>query len=306
MGMWMGDRKIKTMYHHQHNGIFYKRNIDIATNITTLVAVWMISTICCNATTCTTDTVEALLEFRSAFSDPSGKVFSTWDSGGSDCCSWKGVTCQDSALIILDVEGPSGTGSDQVTKNQSYSGGKPGNTLYKLKDLQTLKLTHLQFSTKIPSQWSSFSNNVVSITVNDCDLQGSIPSGVANIDHLQRLDLSNNNLSGSIPSKLCSLKSLTYLDLSYNQLDTSSVPDCLANGGSITNVNYGHQSSSNSSSSSSSSSGSGSASGGGSSSGNGTSYSSGNLQLNPPASSPSLLFAPLLLSSMILLSNLML
>jgi hypothetical protein len=303
----MGDRKIKTMnHHHQHVGMHFRSKIDIATHIITLVVVWMISVICCSATTCTTDTVEALLEFRSAFSDPSGKVFSTWDSGGSDCCSWKGVTCQDSALITLDVEGPSGTGSDQVTKNQSYSGGKPGNTLYKLKDLQTLKLTHLQFSTKIPSQWSSFSNNVVSITVNDCDLQGSIPSGLANIDHLQRLDLSNNNLSGSIPSKLCNLKSLTYLDLSYNQLDTSSVPDCLANGGSITNVNYGHQSSSSSSSSSSSGSGSGSGSGGGSSSsGSGSSYSSGNLQLNPPASSPSLLFASLLLSSVILLSNLM-
>lgn len=183
-----------------------------------------------------------MLEFRSAFSDPSGKVFSSWDNGG-DCCDWKGVTCQDGAVIVLDVEGPSGTGSDYVTSNQSYS-GKPGRTLVKLKDLQTLKLKNLQFSSKIPSQWSSFSDSLVVITVNNCDLQDDIPSGIASNIHLQTLDLKANSLTGDIPSKLCNLQDLKYLDLSYNQLDTSDVPDCLANGGSVTNVNYGHQSAS--------------------------------------------------------------
>lgn len=211
-------------------------------------------------TTCSSSTEEALLDFRSAFSDPSGTVFSSWDNGG-DCCSWKGVTCQDGAVIVLDVEGPSSSGSDHVTSNSSYS-GKPGHTLTKLKDLQTLKLRNLQFSSKIPSQWSSFSDSLVVITVNNCDLQDDIPSGIASNSHLQTLDLKSNSLTGDIPSKLCNLKDLKYLDLSYNQLSTNDVPDCIANGGSVTNVNYGHQSTSSGSDGGDGGDGSGSGSGG--------------------------------------------
>lgn len=222
-------------------------------------------TTCCStySSSCSSNTVEALLDFRSAFCDPSGRVFSSWDNGG-DCCTWKGVTCQDGALIVLDVEGPSTTGSDKVTSNQSYS-GKPGHTLAKLKDLQTLKLRNLQFGSKIPSQWSSFSDCLVVITVNNCDLQNDIPSGIASNKNLQTLDLKANSLIGNIPSKLCNLKDLKYLDLSYNQLDTSDVPNCIANGGSVTNVNYGHQSSSggNGGSGGSGSGGSGSSGGNG-------------------------------------------
>ncbi|KAG0570955.1 hypothetical protein M758_6G192000 [Ceratodon purpureus] len=221
---------------------------------------------CCSAdSSCSSNTAEALLDFRSAFSDPSGTVFSSWDNGG-DCCTWKGVTCQDGALVVLDVEGPSTTGSDQVTSNQSYS-GKPGHTLSKLKDLQTLKLRNLQFSSKIPSQWSSFPDSLVVITVNNCDLQDDIPSGIASNSHLQTLDLKANSLTGDIPSKLCNLKDLKYLDLSYNQLDTSDIPDCIANGGSVTNVNYGHQSTSSSNNGGDGGSGSGGSGGSGGSSG---------------------------------------
>lgn len=171
---------------------------------------------------------------------------------------------------MLDVEGPASTGSNAVTSNQSYS-GKPGHTLSKLKDLQTLKLKNLQFSSKIPSQWSSFSDSLVALTVNNCDLQDDIPSGIASNSHLQTLDLKGNSLTGDIPDKLCDLKDLKYLDLSYNQLDTGEVPDCIANGGSVTNVNYGHQSSSSSNNGGDGGDGgSGSSGGSGGSGGNGT------------------------------------
>jgi len=128
-------------------------------------------------------------------------------------------------------------------------------------------MKNLQFNSKIPSQWSSFSDSLVVLTVNNCDLQDDIPSGIASNSHLQTLDLKSNSLSGDIPSKLCNLQDLKYLDLSYNELDTSDVPDCLANGGSVTNVNYGHQSPS------SKSDGSDGDSSSGGSGGNGTVYS---------------------------------
>lgn len=236
----------------------------------------------CNAATCSSTTVDALLGFRSAFNDPRDKVFSSWDDA-SDCCTWAGVTCRDGALVVLDLEGPSGTGSDQVTSNQSYS-GRPGHSLNKLQDLQTLKLKNLQFSSKIPSQWSSFSDSLTAITVNDCDLQDSIPSGIASNSKLQTLDLKSNSLTGEIPSKLCNLQDLKYLDLSYNDLDTGSVPNCITNGGSITNVNYGHQSAN---SDNSGNSGSGSSSG--------SSYSPYNTNSGTTVAQPKLLLIIILL-----------
>ncbi|KAH9535049.1 hypothetical protein CY35_17G034000 [Sphagnum magellanicum] len=208
--------------------------------------IWVISFLSlilsrCNATSstgaCSSDSKDALLDFREAFSDPNEKVFSSWDSGGDDCCTWSGVTCsQEGAVTELDVEGPS---DYQITRNESYSGEKPGASLAELQDLQTLTLKYLQFSSKIPSQWGSFSA-LVSLTVNDCDLEGSIPSSLSNIHTLTHLDLQNNNLSGSIPSNLCKLETLTYLDLSSNDLHTSSssIPSCLNN---ITTFNYGNQ-----------------------------------------------------------------
>ena len=210
--------------------------------ILVILAVVLAAATRCNAATCTSTIVDALLEFRNAFNDPRYKVFYNWDdAGGSDCCNWPGITCQNGALTVLDLEGPLGTGSDRVTNNRSYS-GRPGHTLDKLQDLQTLKLKNLQFSSRIPSQWSSFSDSLVAITINNCDLQDSIPSGIASNSKLQTLDLKYNNLTGEIPSRLCDLQDLKYLDLSYNDLDTGSIPSCITNGGSITNVNYGHQS----------------------------------------------------------------
>ncbi|XP_024385745.1 uncharacterized protein [Physcomitrium patens] len=212
------------------------------TRILTILAAIVAAATCCSAATCSSESLKALLEFRKEFIDPSGKVFSTWNETVSDCCAWKGLTCQNEMLVVLDVEGPSGTGSDFVTSNKSYS-SKPGHSLSKLKDLQTLRLKNILFSSKIPSQWSSFSDSLVELTVNNCDLQGSIPSGLASNIHLKSLDLMSNNLKGGIPSKLCNLKELKYLDLSYNELNTSTVPDCMTSGRGYTmNVSYGHQS----------------------------------------------------------------
>ncbi|KAG0587701.1 hypothetical protein KC19_2G184900 [Ceratodon purpureus] len=219
------------------------RSWSSCTHILVSLAVILAAATRCNAATCTSNTVDALIEFRRAFIDPRNRVFSSWDeASGNDCCTWAGVTCQNGALVVLDLEGPSVTSSDRVTNNHSYS-GRPGHTLNKLQDLQTLKLKNLEFNSRIPSQWSSFPESLVAITINNCDLQGSIPSGIASNSKLQTLDLKSNNLTGEIPSRLCNLQDLKYLDLSYNDLDTSSVPSCITNGGSITNVNYGHQNS---------------------------------------------------------------
>nr|XP_024388082.1 protein NSP-INTERACTING KINASE 2-like [Physcomitrium patens]XP_024388093.1 protein NSP-INTERACTING KINASE 2-like [Physcomitrium patens]XP_024388102.1 protein NSP-INTERACTING KINASE 2-like [Physcomitrium patens]XP_024388113.1 protein NSP-INTERACTING KINASE 2-like [Physcomitrium patens]PNR62728.1 hypothetical protein PHYPA_001152 [Physcomitrium patens] len=235
-----------------------------------LVAVILAAISVCSADTCSSSTVEALLAFRSAFNDPSGTVFTNWGNGG-DCCTWKGITCQDGNLVTLDVEGPS---SNQLTKNESYS-GKPGNTLSKLKVLQTLTLKNLQFSSKIPSQWSSLSDDLTILTVNNCDLQDDLPNGIASNSNLQTLDLKDNSLTGDIPDKLCNLKDLKYLDLSYNHLDTGNIPDCIANGGSVTNVNYGHQSNDSGDSSGGSGGNGSSSSGNGGNGGNGGSAGEG-------------------------------
>ncbi|NIM13263.1 MAG: hypothetical protein GTO45_14215 [Candidatus Aminicenantes bacterium] len=72
-----------------------------------------------------------------------------------------------------------------------------------------------------------YSGNVRFLSLSNNKLNGSIPSQLSNLTHLEELFLSNNQLSDSIPYTLGNL-SLTVLDLSDNQL-SGSIPSQLGN-----------------------------------------------------------------------------
>ncbi|KAL5556928.1 hypothetical protein UlMin_039164 [Ulmus minor] len=57
---------------------------------------------------------------------------------------------------------------------------------------------------------------VTGVALPSSQLLGSIPSDLATIQHLQRLDLSNNSLNGSLPQSLFNNTELRFLDLSNN------------------------------------------------------------------------------------------
>jgi Leucine-rich repeat (LRR) protein len=118
--------------------------------------------------------------------------------------------------------------NQQPYRNKNYSISNFGSTLADLKDLEMMQLQWIFFNSPIPSAWgNSFSDNLTVITVNDCNLESSIPSNLGDIGNLQHLDLQSNYLTGTIPQQLCNLRHLVYLDVSYNDLQSGAVPSCL-------------------------------------------------------------------------------
>ena len=65
---------------------------------------------------------------------------------------------------------------------------------------------------------------VTELTLSFKGLDGTIPSGLGNLNMLTHLNLRSNDLSGSIPSSLGDLSSLTYLNLHSNDL-SGGIPD---------------------------------------------------------------------------------
>ncbi len=181
----------------------------------------------CSAWTCSSDSETALLGFKNGLIDPDG-LLDEWVPG-TNCCYWPYVTCRqsDGAVIELSI---TGSARPNHQPYRSKNANSLGSTLADLTELQLLKLQWIFFNSPIPSAWGSFSDNLVFLIVNDCNLQGSIPSNLGDIHSLQRLDLQANFLTGVIPQQLCNLQSLNYLDVSYNNLQSGAiVPTCFQN-----------------------------------------------------------------------------
>jgi len=193
----------------------------------------------CRAWDCSANDKAVLLSFKSGFVDNAG-VFSTWQSNSTNCCTWTGVTCRESdgAVIELSVIGSSGT-NQQPYRDSSYNGGTVGAGLIALAYLQKLKIQWVLFNGGIPSQWGEFSDNLIWITVNNANLRNDIPSNLANINNLQRLDLKENHLTGSIPSTFCTHQKINYIDVSYNDMSYILVPACLQGQNNITIIYEG-------------------------------------------------------------------
>ncbi|KAK1423303.1 hypothetical protein QVD17_18601 [Tagetes erecta] len=77
--------------------------------------------------------------------------------------------------------------------------------------------------------WNDQENRLISLTLRDFGLAGTISSDLQLCASLQNLDLSGNKLTGSIPSEICTwLPYLVMLDLSDNEF-TGDIPASLGN-----------------------------------------------------------------------------
>ena len=60
-------------------------------------------------------------------------------------------------------------------------------------------------------------DKVVSITLSENNLTGTLPAQIGDLQHLQSLVLFKNNLQGVLPSSLGLLKNLRVLNVSFNK-----------------------------------------------------------------------------------------
>ncbi|XP_078174841.1 uncharacterized protein LOC144568378 [Carex rostrata] len=111
--------------------------------------------------------------------------------------------CSTLTLIVLDY---------------NYFSGIIPSSFGALENLQIFSLRSNQLEAKRPHDWSFmdlFTNCTLleTIDLGDNQLQGLLPSSIANLSGLLQLALNNNPISGSIPATLGKLNNLTWLNL---------------------------------------------------------------------------------------------
>ncbi|XP_031496819.1 LRR receptor-like serine/threonine-protein kinase FLS2 [Nymphaea colorata] len=138
---------------------------------------------------CLSNQSSALLQFKQSFLNiyefyrPDALI--SWQRDGSDCCHWKGVTCNNLTGFVIALEIPAPDFGDVI------AGIAVDSSLFKLRYLQRLDLSYNQ-------------------------LNGAIPKRLVELTHLTHLNLSHCGFSGQIPVELSQMTRLVSLDLSYN------------------------------------------------------------------------------------------
>ncbi|KAM0929491.1 hypothetical protein ACQ4PT_001560 [Festuca glaucescens] len=161
----------------------------------------------------------ALLQLKNAV--PFAELLRRWspDSGGTDHCSWPGVTCDvKSRVVALHVS----SSSPRSRPGRGIAGELPP-SVGLLTELKELSLPSRGLFGEIPAEiWRLEKLEVVNLAGNS--LQGALPAAFPR--RLRVLNLASNALHGEIPASLCSCTDLERLDLSSNRLN-GTVPQVL-------------------------------------------------------------------------------
>ncbi|PUZ59578.1 hypothetical protein GQ55_4G053600 [Panicum hallii var. hallii] len=178
---------------------------------------------------------DALLAFKAAVSDPSGKLRSWNDT--VHCCRWPGVSCTAGRVTSLDVSahGLTGTLSPAVgdlehlrvlnLTDNGVSGRIPA-SLGRLRRLTYLSLCNNAFTGEIPAALRNCSALAVAF-LNNNHLTGGVPEWLDALQNLTVLGLGHNSLSGRIPPSLGNLTKIQKLQLDQNLLE-GGIPDGLS------------------------------------------------------------------------------
>ncbi|KAH7575487.1 hypothetical protein JRO89_XS02G0122500 [Xanthoceras sorbifolium] len=103
----------------------------------------------------------------------------------------------------------------------------------KLSNLEVLKLAYVNISSSIPHNLENLSS-LTDFSLENCGMQGTIPSSICNLTKLAYLDLAYNNFSGELPTFIGCLGSLKELYIPNSNF-SSRLPSSLSN---LTQLNY--------------------------------------------------------------------
>ncbi|KAK4485051.1 hypothetical protein RD792_007659 [Penstemon davidsonii] len=147
-----------------------------------------------------------------------------WNASGGDPCgeSWRGVTCQGSSVVSIQI---SGLGLS----------GTMGYLLNNLMSLKTLNLASNNLSGNLPYSISTM-GSLTYLNISRNGLSQAIGDMFANHSTLSTMDLSFNNFTGDLPPSLNSTN-LSTLQVQNNQL-TGSLNTLV--GLPLTNLNVAH------------------------------------------------------------------
>ncbi|XP_055801592.1 protein STRUBBELIG-RECEPTOR FAMILY 2 isoform X2 [Solanum dulcamara] len=148
----------------------------------------------------TDDEEEALRDLYRALNSPA--QLNNWKLEGGDPCeeSWTGVSCHQSSVIEIKLQGLSLTGNLE-------------GQLVSLLHLKHLDLSSNHFHGDIPN---SLPHNLTDLNLSSNNFSQSIPHTVTSMKHLRHLNLSQNLLSGPLPDVFGGFENLIMMDLSHN------------------------------------------------------------------------------------------
>ncbi|XP_027174118.1 receptor-like protein 33 [Coffea eugenioides] len=142
---------------------------------------------------CLSEQKGLLLQLRSnlTYDSSLSTKLGSWEEH-TDCCSWRGVHCDDAGHVIdLDLS------SDSITGNLDDS-----SSLFSLQFLQRLSLAGNSFdSTDLPKGFGLL-NQLVYLNLSETGFAGQIPSNFSRMSRLVTLDLSTFSLSYLLSLKL--------------------------------------------------------------------------------------------------------
>ena len=149
---------------------------------------------------------DALVAFKTA-SDASHKL-TTWNTSGTNPCSWSGVSCIRDRVSRL------------VLENLDLQGSI--HPLTSLTQLRVLSLKGNRFSGPVPDLSNLTALKLLFLSRNA--FSGEFPGTATSLFRLYRLDLSHNNFSGEIPATVSHLTHLLTLRLDGNDF-SGHIPD---------------------------------------------------------------------------------
>uniref|UniRef100_A0A1J3K8V9 non-specific serine/threonine protein kinase n=1 Tax=Noccaea caerulescens TaxID=107243 RepID=A0A1J3K8V9_NOCCA len=181
---------------------------------------------------------DSLLWFSGNVSSPLSPLH--WNSS-TDCCSWEGISCDDSpetrvTSISLSSRGLSGSLPSSALdlrrlskldlSHNRLSGPLPQDFLSALDQLLVLDLSYNIFNGELPLEQSSANGSNRTLAIQTVDLSSNLLQGdilgssvfLQGAFNLTSFNVSNNSFTGPVPSFICTTSpQLTKLDFSYNK-----------------------------------------------------------------------------------------
>ncbi|KAJ9136389.1 hypothetical protein P3X46_033473 [Hevea brasiliensis] len=164
--------------------------------------------------------VQALQVMYTSLNSP--LQLTNWKSNGGDPCteSWKGVTCEGSAVVSIQISGL----------------GLSGTVGYLLSDLMSVRTFDLSVNNIHESIPYQLPPNLTSLNLARNNFSGNLPYSISSMVSLTYLNVSRNSLSQSVGDVFSNLSLFTTLDLSFNNF-SGDLPSSFSSSSNLSTLN---------------------------------------------------------------------